>query len=45
MLAAALGAQAELIVSGDAHLLDLKGFQGIAIVAAAVAVERMAAGA
>lgn len=45
VLAAALGAQADLIVSGDAHLLDLKGFQGIAIVTAAVAVERIAAGA
>jgi predicted nucleic acid-binding protein len=33
---------ADLIVSGDAHLLDLKRFQGIEIVAAAIAVERIA---
>lgn len=39
---AALAAQADLIVSGDAHLLDLKGFQGIEIVTAAIAVERIA---
>lgn len=32
VLAAALGAKADLIVSGDAHLLDLGSFQGIAIV-------------
>lgn len=37
-LAAALAAQADLIVSGDAHLLDLKSFQGIEIVTAAIAV-------
>jgi len=43
VLAAALAAQVDLIVSGDAHLLDLKGFQGIEIVTAAVAVERIAA--
>jgi putative PIN family toxin of toxin-antitoxin system len=41
VLAAALAAQADLIVSGDAHLLDLKGFKGIEIVTAAVAVERL----
>jgi putative PIN family toxin of toxin-antitoxin system len=45
VLAAALAAQADLIVSGDAHLLDLKSFKGIEIVTAAVAVERIAAGA
>jgi putative PIN family toxin of toxin-antitoxin system len=45
VLAAALAAQADLIVSGDAHLLDLKGFKGIEIVTTAVAVERIAAGA
>lgn len=45
VLAAALAARADLIVSGDAHLLDLKSFQGIEIVTAAVAVERIAAGA
>ena len=45
VLAAALAAQADLIVSGDAHLLDLKIFKGIEIVTAAVAVKRIAAGA
>lgn len=44
VLAAALAAQADLIVSGDAHLLDLKSFQGIEIVTAAIAIERIAAG-
>ena len=38
VLATALAAQADLIVSGDAHLLDLKTFQGIHIVTAASAV-------
>jgi len=37
VLAAALGASADVIVSGDAHLLNLKSFQGIDIVTAAVA--------
>lgn len=41
VLAAALAAQVDLIVSGDAHLLDLKTFQGIKIVAAAAAVARI----
>ncbi len=41
VLAAALGAQADLIVSGDAHLLDLARFQNIEIVTAATAVERI----
>lgn len=41
VLAAALAAHADLIVSGDAHLLDLKNFQGIEIVTAAIAVERI----
>jgi uncharacterized protein len=45
VLTAALAARADLIVSGDAHLLDLKSFKGIEIVTAAVAVERIAAGA
>lgn len=45
VLAAALAAQADLIVSGDAHLLDLKSFQGIAIVTATAALERIAPGA
>jgi len=44
VLAAALAAQADLIVSGDAHLLDLKRYQGIAVVTAAVALERIDAG-
>jgi putative PIN family toxin of toxin-antitoxin system len=37
VLAAAVGAGADLVVSGDAHLLNLKTFQGIAIVTAATA--------
>ena len=37
VLAAAIGAGADLIVSGDAHLLNLKSFQGINIVTAAIA--------
>ncbi len=41
VLAAALAAQADLIVSGDAHLLDLKHFHGIEIVTAAIAAERI----
>jgi putative PIN family toxin of toxin-antitoxin system len=42
VLAAALAARADLIVSGDAHLRYLKRFQHIEIVTAAVAVERIA---
>lgn len=38
VLACALGAKAELIVSGDRHLLDLQEYQGIRIVTAAEAV-------
>ena len=45
VLAAALAAHADFIVSGDAHLLDLKSFQGMGIVTAAVAVEHLSAGA
>jgi putative PIN family toxin of toxin-antitoxin system len=41
VLAAALAAQADLIVSGDAHLLDIKIFRSIEIVTAATAVERI----
>ncbi len=37
VLACALGARADLIVSGDAHLLNLKRYQGIPIVGAAAA--------
>jgi uncharacterized protein len=44
VLAAALAAHADLIVSGDAHLLELETFRGIEIVPAAIAVERMGAG-
>ena len=43
VLAASLAAQADLIVSGDAHLLDLKSFHGIAITSAAQAIERIEA--
>jgi len=42
VLAAALAARADLIVSGDAHLLDLKNFQAIPIVTARQALERIA---
>lgn len=42
VLACALAAQADLLVSGDSHLLDLKSFQGIPIVTAAEALERLA---
>lgn len=45
VLGAALAARADLIVSGDAHLLDLKSFQGIEIVTAASAAERVGSGA
>ena len=38
VLACAIGAKAEFIVSGDRHLLDLKEHQGIRIVTAADAV-------
>lgn len=43
VLAAALAAQADLMVSGDAHLLDLQSFQGIEIVTARDAVARLEA--
>ena len=45
VLAAALAARADLIISGDAHLLDLKTFQGIEIITAAAALERIGSGA
>jgi putative PIN family toxin of toxin-antitoxin system len=45
VLATAVAAHSNLIVSGDAHLLDLKNFQGIEIITAAAAVERIASGA
>ena len=41
VLACALGANADYIVSGDAHLLDLKQYQGIPIINAADAVRRI----
>ncbi len=41
VLAAALAAQVDAIVSGDAHLLDLITFHRIEIITAAVAVERI----
>ena len=44
VLAAALAAQADLIVSGDAHLLDLKSFMGIEIIAASQAITCIEAG-
>jgi uncharacterized protein len=37
VLAAALGGKADLIVSGDAHVLDLQQFRGIKIVTASAA--------
>lgn len=42
VLACALAAKAELIVSGDRHLLDLKEHQGIRVVTAAEAVAILA---
>jgi len=42
VLAAAVAAQADLIVSGDGHLLRLGSHQGIAIVTARQALERVA---
>lgn len=41
VLACALAAQADLIVSGDAHLLTLKSFQNIPIATPASAVDRI----
>ena len=41
VLACALGANADYIVSGDAHLLDLKQYQGMPIINAAEAVRRI----
>ena len=41
VLACALGAGADLIVSGDADLLNLKSFQGIPIVTAAESLRRL----
>lgn len=44
VLSAAVGGRVDMIVSGDAHLLNLKSFQGIDIVTAAMAVGRIALG-
>ena len=41
VLATALAARADLIVSGDAHLLNLKAYQGIPVVTAAEALSRI----
>jgi uncharacterized protein len=41
VLACALAAPADLVVSGDGDLLDLKSFQGIPIITAAQAVQRI----
>ena len=43
VLACAVAAQADAIVSGDHHLLKLKGFQGIAILTAAELLKRIEA--
>jgi putative PIN family toxin of toxin-antitoxin system len=42
VLAAALGGRADLIVSGDAHLLNMKHYQNIPIVPVVDAVKRVA---
>lgn len=44
VIACALAAQADLVVSGDADLLSLRQHQGIAIVTAAQALERIRSG-
>ena len=41
VLACALTAKAEIIVSGDKDLLDLAGYQGISILTTAAALERL----
>ena len=41
VLACALGAQADWIVSGDAHLLNLKHYQGMRILDAAAALRSL----
>jgi predicted nucleic acid-binding protein len=41
ILACALAAPADLIVSGDAHLLNLKTFHRISIITAAEAIDRI----
>jgi len=44
VIACALSAQADVIVSGDAHLLDLKRYQRIRIITAAAAAVLVASG-
>lgn len=44
VLACALAAQADYIVSGDAHLLDLKQYREMQVIRAAEAVQRMQQG-
>ncbi len=44
VIAAAVAGHADLIVSGDAHLLDLKNCEGIEIVTASIAIERVGSG-
>ena len=41
VLACAVAARAEMIVSGDSHLLDLKDYEGISIVTAAQLLNRI----
>jgi len=41
VIAAAVAAHATLIVSGDSHLLTMRGHQGIGILSAAMAVEQI----
>ena len=41
VLACALAARADCVVSGDAHLLDLKHYQGISVIDATEAVRRI----
>jgi len=43
VLATAIGGQADLIVSGDSHLLDLKQFMGIDVIAAVSAAQKVGA--
>lgn len=44
VLACALAAAADLIVSGDSHLLNLKAYQGIPVVTATEALKRLPQG-
>lgn len=41
VIAAALAAKADLVVSGDRHLLSMQSYQGIGIVSVAQAVQRI----